>query len=248
MKSSGLHQLGDNLWVLDFPAKLLGTAIGRRSTVLRLTNGELLVHSSAPFRAEDVAAITTLGPVAYLLDASNFHDTFAAEGTAAFPQARFFAPEGFPAPAGRRVESLAKPPPAWADDLAVQRIDGMPSVNEHAILHRPSRTLMVADLVFNMRTTTDMWTTFFFRYLAGTFGRVGMSRMFRLMIRDRVAFLESIRTVLAWEFDRLITGHGEIVETGGKRDLKAAVESALRVTLEPALADQEPPPPQGSPP
>src|SRR4028118_621600 len=46
------------------------------------------------------------------------------------------------------------------------------------MLHRASGTLIVGDLVFNMRTERDRWTTFFFRYLAGTFGRVGMSRMF----------------------------------------------------------------------
>jgi len=41
------------------------------------------------------------------------------------------------------------------------------------VLHAPSRSLIVADMVFNMGTNTDAWTAFFFRYLAGTFGRVG---------------------------------------------------------------------------
>jgi hypothetical protein len=227
MRSSGLQSLTENLWVLEFPAKLMGTAIGRRSTVMRLGNGRVLVHSTAPFEADDVAAISALGPVAWMLDASCYHDTFAAEGTAAFPQARFFVPPGFARPDGVRVESLAEPPEAWAHDVAVEKIDGMPRVNEFAVLHRPSRTLIVADLVFNMRVERDRWTTFFFRYLAGTFGRVGMSRMFRLMIKERAAVQRSIDRVLMWDFDRLITGHGEIVETGGRRELREAVETAL---------------------
>jgi hypothetical protein len=227
MRSSGLRQLDENLWVLEFPLKMMGMAIGRRSTVLRLGNGELLVHSSAPFASEDVAAISRLGRVAYLLDATKFHDTYAAEGAAAFPQARFFAPPGFAAPAGVRVESLAEPPEAWSAEIAIERIEGMPRVEEHVVLHRPSGTLIVGDLVFNMRTERDRWTTFFFRYLAGTFGRVGMSRIFRLMIQNRAGFKRSIERVLAWDFDRLITGHGEIVESGGKRELREAVETAL---------------------
>jgi hypothetical protein len=228
MRSLGLRSVADNLWVLEFPAKMMGTAIGRRATILRLANGEILVHSTAPFSADDVAAISALGPVAWLLDASCFHDTFAEEGTAAFPQARFFAPPGFSGPKGRKVESLTGSlPEAWAADLAVEPIAGMPRVNECAVLHRPSRTLIVADLVFNMRTEQDRWTTFFFRYLAGTFGRVGMSRMFRLFIQDRPACERSIARVLAWDFDRLITGHGEIVETGGQQELREAVTSAL---------------------
>ena len=227
MRSSGLHAVAENLWVVEFPAKMLGTAIGRRSTVMRLANGEVLVHSSAPFETADVAAISALGRVTYLMDASRFHDTFAAQGAAAFPEARFFAPPGFAGLKGRRVEPLDEAPETWRAELALERIEGMPRVNEYAVLHRPSRTLIVADLVFNMRTERDRWTTFFFRYLAGTFGRVGMSRMFRLMIQDRSAFQSSIARILAWDFDRLITGHGEIVEADGKRELREAVESAV---------------------
>jgi len=76
-------------------------------------------------------------------------------------------------------------------------------------------------------TKTDAWSAFFFRYIAGTFGRVGMSRMFKASIRDRAAFRRSAQRVLAWDFDRLITGHGKIVERGGREQLRKAIESAL---------------------
>lgn len=229
MKSTGLRNVGENLWVLEFPVRLLGTAIGRRSTVIRLSNAQVMVHSSAPFQPDDVTAISALGAVEYLIEVSQFHDTFSREGTAAFPQARFFAPPGFNlrGKRGSRVESLANPPPEWAPDVEVQQIEGMPSVNEFAVLHKPSRTLIVADVVFNMSTDADAWTAFFFRYLAGTFGKVGMSRMFRFSIRDRAAFCRSMERIVAWDFDRLITGHGEIVARGGKAQLQAALESAV---------------------
>ncbi len=46
---------------------------------------------------------------------------------------------------------------------------------------------------------------------------VGISPFFRMMIRDRTAFDASIRKILEWEFDRIIVGHGEIIETEAKR-------------------------------
>jgi len=63
MNSSGLRRLAENLWVLEYPSKLLGTAIGRRSTVIRLSNGMVLVHSTAPFAPDDVRAISALRAV-----------------------------------------------------------------------------------------------------------------------------------------------------------------------------------------
>jgi hypothetical protein len=35
------------------------------------------------------------------------------------------------------------------------------------------------------------------------------------------------RGILEWDFERLITGHGEIVEGEGKRELREAVETAV---------------------
>ncbi len=44
-----------------------------------------------------------------------------------------------------------------------------------------------------------------------------MSPFFRMMIRDQRAFDDSIRKILRWEFDRIIVGHGEIIEFEAKQ-------------------------------
>ncbi|MBA3883818.1 MAG: hypothetical protein H0X73_14205 [Chthoniobacterales bacterium] len=36
-------------------------------------------------------------------------------------------------------------------------------------------------------------------------------------MRDRAAFKESVRPILEWNFQRIIVGHGEIIETDAKR-------------------------------
>ncbi len=40
---------------------LMGCRLGRNVTIVRLGSGKLLVHSSAPFSAQDVEAIRELG-------------------------------------------------------------------------------------------------------------------------------------------------------------------------------------------
>ncbi len=54
-------------------------------TLIRLRSGKLVIHSTAPFTPEDVAAIRALGEPGWLLDGILRHDTFANEGREAFP-------------------------------------------------------------------------------------------------------------------------------------------------------------------
>lgn len=46
---------------------------------------------------------------------------------------------------------------------------------------------------------------------------VGMSLFFRLMIKDRAAFKESVRPILECEFQRIIVGHGDVIERDARR-------------------------------
>ncbi len=227
--ANGLDEVANDLWVLRFPLALLGTQMGRTVTVMRLSSGHLIVHSTAPFTPADITAIHALGRPAWLVDATLFHDTFARHGQAAFPDIPYFTPSGFRRPAGRasaispETPSLTSPPTAWAGEVDVLQLHGMPKVREHVFLHRATRTLVVADLLFNFGPRSSAWTRWFFRWPGGIRQFPGMSRLFRASIRDRAAFARSIESVMQWDFDRLIVGHGEIIECGAKAKLKAAL-------------------------
>jgi hypothetical protein len=43
--------------------------------------------------------------------------------------------------------------------------------------------------------------------------------MFRVGLSNRCAAGRALDEILAWNFDRIIVGHGEIVETGGREAL-----------------------------
>jgi len=82
--------------------------------------------------------------------------------------------------------------------------------------HPASRTLVLTDLAFNMRQP-PAGRARLFCWLVGASGRFGPHRMLRLMIRDRAAARTSVQRILAWDFDRVIVTHGEVLETGGKQ-------------------------------
>ena len=214
----------NDLAVLKFPLCLLGAELGRTVTLLRLGSGEIVVHSTAAFNERDVQTITRFGKPVALLDATLFHDSYAKQGRAAFPNIPYFGPVGLPAITGVNTIPLSQWPGSWANEIQVLELAGMPRMREYAVLHVPSRTLVLADLVFNFGPAATPWTRFFFRAIAGVRPFPGISRLYRTSIHNRSAFKESIRQMLNWDFDRIIPGHGEIIEHGGK----AALTSALR--------------------
>ncbi len=87
--------VAENIWVIKYPLTLLGLEFGRTVTLVRLASGEMVIHSTAPFTASDIAAIRRVGEPAWLLDATLFHDSFAQEGQRAFSELPYLAPQGF---------------------------------------------------------------------------------------------------------------------------------------------------------
>ena len=209
------QSVADNVWQLQYPLRLLGMQIGRNVTVIRLRDGRLVVHSTAPFVPEDVAAINALGEPGWLIDATLFHDSFARESSGAFSGVPYLAPRGFAEVSGVATTALDHPPAAWAGELDVLRLDGV-KANEHVVFHRASRTLIVCDLLFNFANAPG-WTGWSARHVMRLRDGVGMSFFFRLMVRDRAAFTRSLRRMMEWDFQRIIVGHGDIIDSDARR-------------------------------
>jgi glyoxylase-like metal-dependent hydrolase (beta-lactamase superfamily II) len=56
----------------------------------------------------------------------------------------------------------------------------------------------------------------------GISGRVAQSPEWRLLVRDKQAARQSVERLLAWDFDRLVPAHGEVVPTGAVTLLEQA--------------------------
>jgi len=212
-----MQQIAEDIWLLRYPLAVLGNNFGRAITVVRLKSGKLVIHSAAPFTAGDIQAIRQLGEPGWLLDATLFHDTFAKEGCRAFERAPYLAPPGFREISEVQTRPLFPAPAEWRDELDVFPLAGMPRVREHVLYHRASRTLIVCDFFFHFGSSTPAWTRFFVRHVMRLRDGIGMSLFFRLMIKDRAAFIESVRPILDCEFERVIVGHGDLIGRDAKQ-------------------------------
>lgn len=221
-----MTRVAENLWTQSYHLPLFGTEQGRVVTVIRLRSGQLVIHSTAPFSPDDVAEIRRLGTPGWLVEAMLMHDTFAQQGRAAFPAIPYLAPEKFAEVAKVDSRPLLPAPVEWQGELEVLRIEGAPKLDEHVFFHVASRTLIVADFVFNFDCQGSAWERFFRRWAIGLRHEPNMSRVFRAFISDRAAFQSSMAKVMQWDFDRVIVGHKEVVESAGKVKLKRALLDA----------------------
>lgn len=220
-----LRPVGPGLWIAEAPLRVLGVEAGRRMAVVRLSDGGLFVHSPAELDERLRAELDALGEVRFVVPASAIHGhLFMEQYRAAYPPAELLAA---PFLAGRRPDLAfdgllgGTPDPRWADDIDQAPFLGNRLVEEIVFFHRPSRSLILGDLWWDVGDgapfPTRLWTR-------GPRMRraLGPTPAFRLSTRNKRAARRSIDGILEWDFDRIVTGHGEIVETGGREALREA--------------------------
>ena len=219
-----LRQLHADLWVRAVPYRAMGMPIGRQLVVVRLPGGGLWIHSPIPWSAELRAELAALGEVRHVVGPNCYHDECLREFQAEYPAALFHAAPGLAA-AKRDVHFHAElsdvPPADWAGVLEQHLVRGMPRLNEVVFYHAASRSLIIADLAFNVGPEGPWWFALLMR-TNGIWGRFGPSRYCRSMMRDRVAVRASLERILQWDFERVIVGHGRNLEGDAKRVFREA--------------------------
>jgi len=224
MAPDGLLPFAAGIWVDSEPVGFLGMQLTATMAVFSLSDNSLLLYSPVAMTPNRRAAVEALGPVAHLYAPNLYHHLWIGEWASSFPSARLHAPARLakkrPDLRIDRVHGSA-PEPAFANVVDELRIDGF-RLDESVLVYRPSRTLVVADLVHNVGRPQHSWTNFYTRTM-GFYDRVALSRMIRwTAFSDRGAARRSIDKLLTLPFDRLIVGHGKTVTAGAREILARA--------------------------
>ena len=222
VKSHPLRQLATNLWVAERPQSFYGLPVGTRMTVIRLADGRLLLHSPVALEAELRAQLDSIGRVCFAVAPNRVHHLYAGEVARAYPEAQLWVAPGLER---KRPDLLFEAvlddeaPQEWRGEVDQVFFRGRPYENEVAFFHRPSRTLLLCDLAFNFGPRAAAPTRLLMKLLR-SYGRLGPSKLDPLLIRDRSAARESLERILAWDFDRVVVAHGDVLESGGREVLR----------------------------
>ncbi len=217
MLRSELHALvDDRIWRLTRPVWFSGVRLRSATTVVRLEDGGILLHSPAPPDDALAAQLRALGPVRWLVVPNCFHHLGAPAAAARFPEARVVGP----ASALRRNDALRLhlhlDDARLATELAefeVLPLEGVPFLDETVLYHRPTQTLLGADLAL-AAGPDDHWTWRWAARATGCYERLRVPPDVRATKMDRAAAARSLRAMLDRPARRLVVGHADVVEEG----------------------------------
>lgn len=232
MEGHSLRSFAPGVWLDVAPVRILGMRLTATMTVLDLGQGSLLLYSPLELTAERRASVESLGTVAHLYAPNTYHHLWIGAWAAAFPAAKLHAPAGLGNKRGElRIDRThaAVPEPAFAGVVDEHRIEGF-LLEETVLVHRPSGTLVVADLVHNIGRPRGAWTRAY-SWMMGFYDRVALSRVIRwTAFSDRAAARRSLDELLAQPFGRMVVGHGEPIDLGdvGTHEVLTAAYEWLR--------------------
>ncbi len=227
-----LQQLGDSIWTYEQFIRFGGLPLRHRMTVVSLAGGGVLVHSPTAHTAELAHELQEIGRVTAIVAPSWWHDLYLTDWLRVFPEATLYG-----APTLVRF-SRSLPftgvltnaaPSLWAHDLEQHHVEGIGLfLDEVAFYHRASGSLILADLLFNLDENDRGLTKILAPIVIGPIPGCRFARLYRPCILDRGRFRDSIERILAWDFRRIIVGHGAVVDIEGKEGFRAAFRWLLK--------------------
>lgn len=211
----------DSLWVAEQPSKVMGLPFGARSTLVRLPDGGLWIHSPIALTDEFKSELESLGPVRAIVAPNKMHYAYFAAWAGDFPDAELFvAPDWKREVPARTPKVLSdEPETSWREVMQQSVLRGSGLVQELDFFHRASRTLILTDLIFNLSPQSAKEKLF--ANIIGIRSGPFPSRTFR-WTADKSLLRASIEKILQWDFERIIIAHGAIVERDGPNVLRAA--------------------------
>ncbi|KAM6506738.1 hypothetical protein FALCPG4_003990 [Fusarium falciforme] len=250
--SAVVRQVTPEITTISIPFAQFGVLkTGGRTTVVRLRSGALVVVSPVALTATSREAISSAGgDVKYIVAPNLEHYLHIAAWKAEFPNASLIVPQGLPEkcekkPALRDTQfdvvitgSTSEPTVSqeFDDEFFVEYVEAIAS-HDIVLLHKPTCTLIEADLLFNVPAkeqffkSEDSPTSGFFN---GLVGRVFSAEApatwqkrlgwYVLGASDRSKFRQSLGRIHAWDFDRIVPCHGDVIENGAKEVFETVFE------------------------
>ena len=109
----------------------------------------------------------------------------------------------------------------WNGVLKQAPLRGSVLSDEVEFFHPRSKTLIVCDLIFNLPNDLSPLQKALAKVIGLPF-EPAPSRTFRMTTGDKAALRASLERMLAWEFERIVLSHGQVVESGGRQVLRDA--------------------------
>lgn len=228
-----LQPIGPEIWIADGPdVSFLGLSIPTRTTIVRLPGQRLWVHSPIKLTPSLRDEILNLGAVTALIAPNKYHHLFLDQWLDTFPNAHAYAGPGL-----REKRSDLKfagdlsndADSSWSSDIEQTVFTGGRLFDEVIFFHTQSRTLILTDLIVNLRTEGFSFLQRLIARVDGlAFPHGGMPNLFRLTLRNHDQVRPAIERMLKWNPLAVIISHGEWFRENGAAEIKSRLQFLLK--------------------
>jgi Domain of unknown function (DUF4336) len=224
-----------NIGIVDGPLEYLTVGGVRlplpfttRMTVVRLSNGDLFLHSPVKFDGRLANELLGLGAVHHLVSPNQFHYAHIGEWAKAFPNAVCWASPGVRERARARHvdvyftrDLVASPPEEWRQEIDQTLFPGG-YFKEFIFFHKASKTLILADTILNLELDkiTEPWRTAAkFSGMYHPHGQIFFGMRLPLLVQRQKA-RAAIRTIHAWQPQRILLSHGRCFDADADKVIR----------------------------
>jgi len=210
------------VWLQEYPIHFAGCDFNARMAVIRVSETELMVHSPCEIDTASKEAISAIGDVAYIVAPGTYHHLYVPSAQEAFPDAETYICPGIE----RKRPELDfdwflgdRPPEAWAGVLDQVLVRGNKFIWEVAFYHRPTKTLLLVDLIENITDDTpnvNWLLTLWWKAVFRMWNNPKPAPEYQMGWRDKAAASKSLMKILEWDFDKIILAHGDLIENDAK--------------------------------
>jgi len=207
-----------------------------RMTVVKLSTGEVWLHSPIAYVASLARAISQIGPIRHIVSPNKLHYAHIREWKAAFTDATVWASPGVRDRARSRNIDVAfdadlsgESPAEWRHEMKQAVIQG-DFMDEVVFFHAPSRTLIVADAIENFELEKIKQP---YRFLVWATGACHPHGQMPIDLRatfwpKRREVRTAVEEIISWRPERIILSHGRCIEAGADDALRFAFRWALQ--------------------
>ncbi|MGD9860249.1 MAG: DUF4336 domain-containing protein [Marinobacterium sp.] len=212
-----MKKLAHDIWIFDGePVQFLGLPFSTRMTVVRLSSGDLWVHSPIKLSESITEQIESLGCVKYLIAPNHLHHLFLSAWIAAYPNTEVYGTRevikkrsdiSFHASLNNSKSY------AWNPDIEQELFSGSPLMEECVFYHNSSSTLIVTDLIENFSGqdfNRFQWVVAKGVGILAPNGKMPLDWRLSFMLGKTDA-RKHLNRMLSWKPQVLVMAHGEIV-------------------------------------
>ena len=224
----------DQIWLLEYPVRFGGMDLFGRTTIIRLENGDLIIHDPCKINDSVKRKIDEIGVVKYIIAPGYYHHLFVTDFQHYYPDAETFLCPGLEK---KRPDITFewilgnRPDHRWDDAIEQVVVQGTKYIWEVAFFHKPSRTLILVDLLENIgdnyRHKASRLLRFWWKVIFRMWNNPKAAPEYQMGWGNKKIVKIALDRILGWDAERVILSHGENMEENVNKTLCTAWKRVL---------------------